>query len=176
MSNKSAMRRAGRRAITRSDRWLFAVLVCGGKTVIAACGSGSPGAAGAPGARAGLSLDAASGAGQAKVNCTDVDSLRASLESLSHMTVSASSQGALTKELGNVQKQATALKGQGGGRFSGTSNELTASVAQFSKASAEQSSNPAGAQTQATTALNGLKSKTPAILAELNKACPKPAT
>jgi hypothetical protein len=143
---------------------------------IAACSWGNSGAAGAAGARTSLSLDAASASGQGKVNCANVDSLRGSLQSLSHMTVSASSQGALTKELQNVQTQATALKGQGGGRFSGMSGELTASVAQFRQAAGESSTNPAGAESKATTALSGLKRKIPAFVAELDKACPKSAS
>lgn len=171
MSNEPTTKRAGRRAFAWPARWAAAVLVCGGMVVIAACGSGGSAAAGSS-----LSLDAASPSAQAKVNCSNVDSLRDSLQSLSHMTVSASSQGALTKQVTNVQKQATALKTQGNGRFASLSSELTASVAQFSKAAGEQATNPAGAQTQATTALNELKGKTPAIMTELNKACPKPST
>jgi hypothetical protein len=66
-----------------------------------------------------------------------------------------------------------ALKGQGGGQFSGVTGELTASVNEIQKAAGELATNPTAAIKQLTTALGELKAKIPPIIKELNAACPK---
>ena len=111
MSNESTTRRARRRAIVWPARWGIAVLLAGGLMLIDACSSSSSTAAGAPSAAPSLSPT------PAKVNCKNVDSLRASLESLSHTNVSPTSAGTLTKDLKNIQTQLAALKSQRGGQF-----------------------------------------------------------
>jgi hypothetical protein len=149
---------------------MTAALLCAGTVLVGACSS-----SGSPTASA-VSAGTGSPTGQAKVNCANVDSLRGSLESLSHTSVSPSSASTLTKDLTNVQKQLAALKTQGGGRFSGMTSDLGASVNQIAKAAGELTTNPAAAVKDLTTALTGLKGKIPAAIAELDKACPKPGT
>jgi phage-related minor tail protein len=158
------------RARGRRVRWMIAALLCAGTILTAACSSN-----GTPTASA-VSAGTGSPAGQAKVNCANVDSLRGSLQSLSHTSVSPSSAGTLTKDLTNVQKQLGALKTQGGGRFSGLSRNLNASVNQITNAAGELTTNPAAAVKDLTTALTRLKGKIKPAIAELDKACPKPGT
>ena len=149
---------------------MTAALLCAGTMLVGACGSnGSP-------AASTVSAGTGSPAGQAKVNCTAVDSLRGSLQSLSHTSVSPSAASTLTKDLTNVQKQLATLKTEGGGRFSGLTKNLSASVDQITKAAGELTTNPAAAVKDLTTALTGLKGKIRPAIAELNKACPKSGT
>jgi hypothetical protein len=149
---------------------MIAALLCGGMMLIAACSSN-----GTPAASA-VSAGTGSPAGQAKVNCATVDSLRGSLQSLQHTSVSLSSAGTLTKDLTNVSKQLAALKTQGGGQFSGLTSDLSGSVNQITKAAGELTTNPAAAVRQLTTALTELKGKIGPSIAQLDKACPKSGT
>jgi hypothetical protein len=141
--------------------------------LVAACGSSGSTAAGASISHSAAAVAGGSASAPAKVNCANVDSLRRSLESLSHTSLSPSSAGTLTADLKNIQTQLAALKGHGGRQFSGTTSELTASVNQIQKAAAELEANPTAAITQLTTALTALKGKTPPVIKELNAACPK---
>ena len=146
---------------------MIAALLCAGTMLIGACSSAGSSTASA------VSAGTGSPAGQAKVNCATVNSLRGSLQSLQHTSVSPSSVSTLTTDLTNVQKQAAALKTQGGGRFSGLATELTASVNKISTAAGELATNPAAAVKNLTADLTALKGKIKPAIAELNKACPK---
>ena len=141
--------------------------------LVAACGSTDSTAAGASISRPASAVAGGSAPASAKVNCANVDSLRRSLESISHTSVSPSSAATLTADLKNIQTQAAALKGQDGGHFSGMSGELTASVNQIQKAAGELATNPTAAIKQLTIALAELKGKIPPVIKELNAACPK---
>jgi hypothetical protein len=152
-------------------RWVIAALLCGGTMLIAACSSNASTSASA------MSADSGSPAGQAKVNCANVDSLRGSLESFSRTPISESSTATLTADLENIAKQAAALKGQAGGKYSGLSDQLSTSVAQINKTNAQFTKNPTAAnEAKLTTGLTELKGKAGPTIAELNKACPKPAS
>lgn len=141
--------------------------------LVAACSSSGSTAGGASISKPASAVAGGSGRASAKVNCANVDSLRRSLESLSHTSVSPSSAATLTADLKNVQTQLAALKGQGGGQLSGVTGELTASLNQIQKAAGELGTNPTAAITQLTTALTALKGKIPPVIKELNAACPK---
>ena len=143
--------------------------------LVAACGSSGSTAGGASISRSASAVAGGSGRASAKVNCGNVDSLRRSLESLSRTSVSPSSAGTLAADLRNIQTQLAALKGQGGGQFSGMTGELTASLNQIQKSAGDLATNPTAAITQLTTALAALKGKIPPIIKQLDAACPKPA-
>lgn len=147
---------------------MIAALLCGGTMLISACSSGGSTTASA------LSAGTGSPAGQAKVNCATVDSLRGSLQSLSRTSVSPNSTATLTTDLTNIQKQSAALKTQAGGRYSGLAGELGTSVNQISKTDGQLTANPSTAtENKLITELTGLKGKAGPAIAELNKACPK---
>jgi hypothetical protein len=155
----------------RARRWLIAALLCGGTMVIGACSANGTTTAGA------VSAGTGSPAGQAKVNCATVDSLRSSLQSLSRTPISQSSTATLTADLTNIAKRAAALKSQGGGKYSGLSDQLSASVAQINKTNTELTKNPSAATEQKlVTQLTQLKGKAGPTIAKLNKACPKSGT
>lgn len=141
--------------------------------LVAACGSSGSTAARTSSAKPASAAAGASATASAKVNCANVNSLRRSLESLSHTSVSPSSAGTLAADLKNVQTQLAALKGQGGGKFSAMTGDMTASVNQIQKAAGELAANPTSATKQLTAALTALKAKIPPVIKELNAACPK---
>jgi phage-related minor tail protein len=141
--------------------------------LVAACGSSGSTAARTSTAKPASAAAGASATPSAKVNCANVNSLRRSLESLSHTSVSPSSAATLTTDLKNVQKQLVALKGQGGGHFTAMTGDLTASVNQIQQAAGQLATNPTSATKQLTTALAALKTKIPPAIKELNAACPK---
>lgn len=159
--------RARRGGVTGPVRWKIAALLLGGAMLITACGSSGSTAEGTP------SAATSSPAGQANVTCAAVDSLRGSLESLSRTSVSPSSQGTLTTDVTNIQKQLAVLRSQASEKFSSLISELTAFVDQMQKAAAELTTNPTAAAQQASAALSRLKTKLPAAIAALNEACPK---
>jgi len=173
MSNESITGRSRRKKVARRAWWVIAVLVAAGPMLVAACGSSGSAAGGASISRPASAVAGGSGTASAKVNCANVDSLRRSLESLSHTSVSPSSAATLAADLKNIQTQLTALKGQGGGQFSGMTGELTASLNQIQKAAGVLATNPTAGITQLTTALTALKGKIPPVIKELNAACPK---
>jgi hypothetical protein len=142
--------------------------------LVAACGSSGSTAAVKSSAKPASAAAGASATASAKVNCANVNSLRRSLESLSHTSVNPSSAAALTADLKNAQTQLAALKGQGGGHFSAMTSDLTASVNQIQKAAGQLAANPTPAIKQLTAALTALKAKIPLAIKELNAACPKP--
>jgi uncharacterized phage infection (PIP) family protein YhgE len=163
-----------------------AVLGLGGAVLVAGCSttsssirasvSSSPSPRPSSSAKASPSSSApasASPAASKKVPCKEINSLRTSLTSLTHTSISPTSAGTLTKDLKNIQTQLTALKGQAGGAFSSQAQELTSSVDQIKTASRKLSSDPMGAIRQLTTSLNSLKTKAKPVIAEMNAACPK---
>jgi TolA-binding protein len=106
--------------------------------------------------------------------CEHVNSLRGSLESLSHLQLSASSAGQIRSNLTNIQTQLTELKGHATGALSHQVNQLSGSVNEVKKAANNLSTPPSAAQvSKIITALSGLKTQTRGAVAEMNAACPK---
>lgn len=105
--------------------------------------------------------------------CKHVTSLRASLEDLTHLQLSANSAAKIRTDLTNVQTQLAALKSQGGSAFSGQVSSLSTSLNQVEKAAQGLSSNPSAAQIQSViTALSGLKANSKATISQLKAMCP----
>jgi hypothetical protein len=147
---------------------MIAALLCGGTMLIAACSSNGSTTASA------VSAGTGSPAGQAKVNCATVDSMRSSLQSFSRTPISQSSSATLTADLTNIAKRAAELKSQGGGKLSALSDQLSAAVAQINKTNTQLTKNPSAATEQRLiTELTQLKGKAAPAIAKLNQACPK---
>lgn len=178
--------------ITRSSvprrpagRPLLAVvaLSCAGAALVAGCSSGSPdnvsGVSKSPkpaatSAASQSPKDSASPGASGTVSaaaCVHINSLRTSLTSLTHINVSASSAGTLSKDLANIQAQLTALKGQNLGGFSTQAKELTAEVNQIKKDAAELSTNPTKAATSLTKELTVVKTKAGPMIAQMKTVC-----
>jgi hypothetical protein len=106
--------------------------------------------------------------------CKHVDSLRTSLESLTHMQLNASSAAKVRTDLTNIETQLAALKGQGGSAFSSQISQLSASLDKVKGAANSMSNPPTPSQvTAVVTALSQLKTQSKSALAAMNAACPK---
>ena len=110
-----------------------------------------------------------------KSTCKHVDSLRTSLQNLSHQQLNAGSASKLRTDLANIEKQLAALKSQGGNSaLSSQVKQLSTSVDQVKKAANGLSTPPTTAQVTAiVTSLTQLKAQAKPALTEMNAACPK---
>lgn len=109
-----------------------------------------------------------------QATCKHVDSLRASLTSLMHTPLNASSAAKIKTELTNVEAQIAALKGKGGSAFSNQMNQLSASVDKVKKAAGAMHHPPTVSEVTAVVkSLAELKTHAKSAEAEMNKACPK---
>jgi hypothetical protein len=179
MSNLSTTAPGWRRTVTRSATTAVAALLAGGMMLIAACSPSGSTASSAQSAKANPAAHVSGSpvpAATATVNCKTIDSLRASLVSLSHTSVSPGSATAVAADLTNIQKQLAALKSQPHGAFSSQANELTAAMDQIKKAAAELPAHPMAGARQLTGDLAALKSKAQPMISEMNKLCPKSTT
>jgi hypothetical protein len=105
--------------------------------------------------------------------CQHITSLRKSLESLTHTSVSPTSASTITTDLKNIQVQVTALKGmKGSGAFSAQLSQLTTAVDQVKKAASQLSSNPLTAVQSLTKELKNLKTTVQPMIAQMKAACP----
>jgi hypothetical protein len=110
-----------------------------------------------------------------KSTCKHVDSLRTSLQDLSHLQLNPSSASKLRTDLTNIEKQLAALKSQGGNSaLSGQVKQLSTSVDKVKKAANALSTPPTRAQaTAVVTSLTELKAQSKAALPAMDAACPK---
>lgn len=165
------------RAAIGSVRSAVTALVVGSVMLIAACSSSGSTASSTQSVKASPAAHVSgSPAANANVSCKNIDSLRASLMSLSRTSVSPTSATTIAADLTNIEKQLAALKGQPGGAFSSQAKELSASVDQIKKAAAELSAHPIAGARQLTGDITALKSKAQPAINEMNKLCPKSAT
>lgn len=166
-------RSAGRATMTA------AILVAGCAVGLAACSSGTSTGSSTHSAAPRTTSQSASpeNSGSATANqatCKHVNSLRGSLETLSHLQLNASSAGQLRTNLTNIQTQLSELKSQGGGAFSHQVNQLSNSLNQVKKAAKNLGNPPsAGQVTKIVTALSGLRTQSKSTVAAMNAACPK---
>ena len=104
--------------------------------------------------------------------CKHVNSLRASLTSLTHVKLSASSAGQITTDLKNIQAQLAALKGTPG--FQAHAQQLNSSLNEVKKAAHGIGTSPSPGQVGSViSALSGLKAQSQSTMSELKTLCPK---
>ncbi len=155
-----------------------AIMVAGAAVGLAACSSGTSTSSSShtPAPRT-TSPSASPHSGSATANqgaCKHVNSLRASLETLTHLQLNASSAGQIRTNLNNIQTQLTSLKGKASGALSHQVNQLSTSVNQVKKAANNLSTPPSASQiTAVVSALSGLQAQSKTTVAEMNAACPK---
>ena len=182
-----------------------AVLIAGATMILAACSSGTstsatkapaPGKT-APAASASASASAHSGSAMAHAGsstahagsptahagsptpnhstCKQVDSLRTSLQDLTHLTLNATSVRNIRTDLTKIQTHVNELKKQGGNSaLSSQVNQLSASLDNVKKAANGLSTPPSTTQiTAVVTSLTQLKAQSKTALAAMDAACPK---
>jgi len=151
-----------------------AALVAGVVAMLAACSSATSSSSGGTAAPRPTSSSAHSGSPMANQGtCQHVDSLRTSLENLTHLQLNASSAGKIRTDLTNIKTQLAAVKSEGSSAFSSQVSQLSAALKKVEKAATGLSANPSATQVQAIiTALGGLKDTSKATVSELNAMCP----
>ena len=85
--------------------------------------------------------------------------------------MSATSAGALSKDLANIQSQLSALKGQNLGAFSTQAKELTSELNKIKMDAGEMSSNPTKAAKSLSTELATVKTKAGPMIVQMKKVC-----
>lgn len=173
------------RSMTMTDRsagpakMTAAILVAGCAMGLAACSSApstsSSKHTAAPRTTSPATTPAPTGTGTAsQAACKHVNSLRGSLESLSHMQLSVGSEGQIRTNVANIETQLHALKGHTTGALSNQVNQLSTSVNEVKKAASNLSTPPTSSQaTKVVTALSGLQAQSKSAVAEMKAACPK---
>jgi len=157
----------------KQSRIRTAIVVAGCAAALAACSSGTSTSSSTHTAAPRTTSPTASPASQA--TCKHVNSLRASLETLTHLQLNASSAGQIRTNLTNIQSQLSALKSEGGtGAFSHQVNQLSNSLDQVERAAKGLGSPPsAGQVSKVVTALSGLRAQSKSTVAAMRAACPK---
>ena len=183
MTEETTTRPGWRMRPVGSARLAIMTLTCSGAVLIAGCTSSGTSASKAPktsGTSAArrspagtASAAAAAGAKASSVACVHINSLRTSLTSLTHVKVSAASASKLTTDLGNMQSELGALKGQHLGAFSAKANELMARLNKINKDAAELNSSPTKAAMALNSDLTNLKTKAGPMIAEMRVVCRK---
>lgn len=181
MTEVTITRSGGPKRPAGRTRLIVAALTCGGVALIAGCSSSSPsGASGASGANkapkppgtsaASPGSPTASGKPNAAA-CVHINSVRTSLTSLTHITVSAKSASQLAKDLANIDSQLSALKGQNLGSFSAQASELRAEMSKINKDAAELNTNPAKGAKALTADLTVVRTKAGPMIVQMKKVC-----
>ena len=145
-------------------------VIAGVMAIAAACSSGASTSSG------GTTTSPPAHSGSPTANqstCKHVNSVRISLENLTHLQLNASSAGKIRTDLTNIKTQLAMLKGRGDSALSSSVNQLSGSLKQVEKAAQGLSSPPSAAQiTAVISALSALKAQSGATIAAMRAACP----
>jgi hypothetical protein len=150
-------------------RMAAVAVIAGVMAIAAACSTGT---AGSGGTTTSPPAHSASPVANKSV-CKHVDSARMSLESLTHLQLSASSAGKIRTDLTNINTQLAMLKGKGGAALSSSVSRLSASLKKVEKAAKGLSSPPSAGQIIAIiSALSALRAQSRSTIAAMRAACP----
>jgi hypothetical protein len=154
------------RSIPRPIR-LASVLGAAAALVLTGCGStfGQAGSAGPTPAHTTSPAPA--------VNCSEVSSLRASLDNLTHISVNSTSARQLAADLDGIRAQLHGLGQQVSTTFKSQADELDAALDQLAAQARALAAHPSAAQLdQLGAAVAVLKSMAPPLIAEMKSVCP----
>jgi hypothetical protein len=156
-------------------RMAAVAVIAGVMAVAAACSSGtSPSSSGGTPSRT-SSPPPHTGSPTANTSaCKHVDSVRKSLQDLTHLQLSASAATKIRTDLSNIQAQLAVLKSEGvGPPLSNSLNQLSASLKQVEKAAKGLSAPPSASEiTAVVSALSALRTQSGSTIAAMRSACP----
>ena len=156
-------------------RMAAVAVIAGVMAIAAACssGTGATNAAGSASRTASPSPHTGSPTAN-KSTCKHVDSVRTSLQDLTHLQLSASAATKIRTDLSNIQTQLAMLKSEGvGPPLSNSLNQLSASLKQVEKAAKGLSAPPSTSEiTAVVSALSALKTQSGSTIAAMRAACP----
>jgi hypothetical protein len=168
------------RMITQSQtakpvRVAAVAVIAGVMAIAAACSSGpSANSSGGTASRTASPPPHTGSPSANKSTCKHVDSVRTSLEDLTHLQLNASSATKIRTDLSNIQAQLAMLKSEGvGPPLSSSLNQLSASLKQVEKAAKGLSAPPSASEISAVvSALSALKTQSGVTIAAMRSACP----
>jgi hypothetical protein len=158
----------------RRSVWFVALSALGGTALLAACSSAGPGstAAGAASPSASASVSGLASA-PATISCPSITALRASLTNLEHLQVNQQTAGQVGADIGNLDKQLAAVKGQAQGAYSRQSAQLTAAVLSVTRDARALVAHPSVTNLEAVeSAVSALRASSQSLIADLRAACP----
>ena len=156
-------------------RMAAVAVIAGVMAIAAACSSGSSSSSSGGTASRTASPPPHTGSPTAnKSTCKHVDSVRKSLENLTHLQLNASSATKIRTDLSNMQTQLAMLKSESvGPALSSSLNQLSASLKQVEKAAKGLSTPPSASEISGVlSALSALKTQSGATIAAMRSACP----
>jgi hypothetical protein len=157
-------------------RMAAVAMIAGVMAIAAACSSGSGASSSAGNVSRTSSPPPHTGSPTANTSaCKHIDSVRTSLEDITHLQLNASAATKIRTDLSNIQAQLAMLKSEGvvGPPLSSSLNQLSASLKQVEKAAKGLSAPPSASEiTAVVSALGALKTQSGATIAAMRTACP----
>jgi len=156
-------------------RMAAVAVIAGVMAIAAACSSGpSTSGSGGTASRTASPPPHTGSPTASKSTCKHVDSVRKSLQDLTHLQLNASAATKIRADLSNIQAQLAMLKSEGvGAPLSSSLNQLAASLKQVEKAAKGLSAPPTGSEiTAVVSALSVLKTQSGSTIAAMRAACP----
>jgi hypothetical protein len=156
----------------RRSVWFVALSALGGTALLAACSSAGPGSTAAGAASPSASASGLASA-SATISCPSITALRASLTNLEHLQVNQQTAGQVGADIGNLDKQLAAVKGQAQGAYSRQSAQLTAAVLSVTRDARALVAHPSVTNLEAVeSAVSALRASSQSLIADLRAACP----
>jgi hypothetical protein len=161
--------------VTRSARWKLAIIACGLALLVAGCGSGGSASSGSAPSSAASSSTAASPAASPSNSalCADAAGLRASLDTLRHVSVGAGAVSAITADLNNVKAALTTFVNDARGQWQAQTSALSSALAKLKTAVGNLAASPGTSTVSGVaTALGEVNTAAQNLLAAVNTNCP----
>lgn len=170
-----------RQIAARPARWKLAAAGCGVALLAAACGSGggtpSSGASShSPQAASTTAPASATTAPTTSVLCADAAALRASLEKLGHVTVSAGAVSKIMADLTAVKASLATFAADARGQWQAQTSALKAALTSLQTALKDLAATPSTTNVRhVVTALGDVTTAAQQLLAAVNTHCPSPS-
>jgi hypothetical protein len=156
----------------RLRRWQTVAVAAGAALLAAACGSsGTPSSASSPSTTSAAPSSAVPSPTSAV--CQDAAALRASIHTLTHVTVGQGMGDEIKSDLADVKAKLATLSAQAHGQWQSQTSALTASLAKLQTAVSGLTSNPSASTVSATvSALREVAASAGSLLSAIGTECP----
>jgi hypothetical protein len=156
----------------RPPRWQAVAVAAGAALLAAACGSsGTPSGASSPSTTSAAPSSAAPAPTSAL--CQDAAALRASIDTLTHVTVGQGMGNEIKSDLADVKAKLAAFKAQAHGQWQSQTSALSASLDKLQSSVSDLTSNPSASSVSATvSALRDVSAAAGSLLSAIGTKCP----
>jgi hypothetical protein len=157
---------------SRPPRWRTAAVAAAAALLVAACGSsGTPASGSSPSTTSAAPSPAASS--PASAVCQDAAALRASIDTLTHVTVGQGMGDEIKSDLADVRAKLNTLTTQAHGRWQSQTSALSASLDKLQTAVSNLTSNPSASTVSATvSALRDVSAAAGSLFSAIGQRCP----